>query len=75
MISVPQVILASASLPLVAYGAFLIRDGDKIGESEYEGRVNVEKYLRSGVIEVNSTFYYKNIKGETWVPLKKGRAR
>jgi len=31
LISVPQVILASASLPLVAYGAFLIRDGDKIG--------------------------------------------
>lgn len=44
---------------------FVRRYGDKIGESEYEGRVNVEKYLRSGVIEVNSTFYYKNIKGET----------
>jgi len=28
------------------------------GETEFEGKVNVEKYLRSGVIEINATYKY-----------------
>lgn len=35
-------------------------DNDLLGKTMFTGKVNVEKYLRSGVIEINATYEYKD---------------
>lgn len=35
-------------------------DNNFLGKTKFVGKVNVEKYLRSGVIEINATYEYKD---------------